>query len=78
MVSRKNSSLFFRIYGESLKPGDLVKWTFAKTSDSYNINNMWTVGILLKSVPIPENSWQVLLSTGNIIHGCETEIEVIK
>ena len=60
-----------------MKPGDLVKWTFAKTSDSYNINNMWSVGILLKSVPIPENSWQVLLSTGNIIHGCETEIEVI-
>ena len=60
-----------------MKPGDLVKWTFAKTSDSYNIHNVWSVGILLKSVPIPKNSWQVLLSTGNIIHGCETEIEVI-
>ena len=60
-----------------MKVGDLVKWTFAKTSDSFNKNNEWSVGILLKSVPIPENSWQVLLSTGNIIHGCETEIEVI-
>ena len=60
-----------------MKAGDLVKWTFAKTSDSYNIHNVWSVGILLKSVPIPKNSWQVLLSTGNIIHGCETEIEVI-
>ena len=60
-----------------MKPGDLVKWTFAKTSDSYNIHNVWSVGILLKSVPIPENSWQVLLSTGEIIHGCESEIEVI-
>ena len=60
-----------------MKAGDLVKWTFAKTSDTYNINNVWSVGILLKSVPIPENSWQVLLSTGNIVHSCETEIEVI-
>ena len=60
-----------------MKVGYLVKLTFAKTSDTYNINNVWSVGILLKSVPIPENSWQVLLSTGNIIHGCETEIEVI-
>ena len=60
-----------------MKAGDLVKWTFAKTSDAFNINNEYYIGILLKQMPIPKNSWHILLSCGNIIHSCETEIEVI-
>ena len=60
-----------------MKPGDLVKWTFAKTSDTYNKENKFHMGILLQPEKVPENSWSILLSGGRIVHGCETEIEVI-
>jgi hypothetical protein len=60
-----------------LKPGDLVKWTFAKTSNTYNKENNFRVGLLLHPEKVPENSWSILLSGGRIVHGCETEIEVI-
>ena len=31
-----------------MKPGDLVRWTFAKLSKTYNRNNKFYMGILLK------------------------------
>ena len=61
-----------------MKPGDLVKWTFAKTSDTFNKENKFYMGILLHPEKAPENSWSILLSDGKIVHGCKTEIEVIK
>ena len=78
MVSRKNCGLFFRVYGESLKPGDLVKWTFAKTSPTFNKENKFHMGILLHPEKVPINSWSILLSDGKIVHADETEIEVIR
>ena len=78
MVSWKNCSIFLRLYGESLKPGDLVKWTFAKTSDTFNKDNKFHMGILLHPEKIPENSWSILLSDGKIVHADESEIEVVK
>ena len=61
-----------------MKPGDLVKWTFAKTSQTYNRDNKFYMGILLHPEKLPENSWMILLSDGKVVHGDETEIEVIK
>ena len=61
-----------------MKPGDLVKWTFAKTSQTYNRNNKFYMGILLHPEELPRGSWMILLSDGHIVHGDETEIEVVK
>ena len=61
-----------------MKPGDLVKWTFAKTSPNFNVKNKFYVGILLHPEKLPKNSWSILLSDGKIVHGDETEIEVIR
>lgn len=61
-----------------MKIGSLVKWTFAKTSDDINPSNCFYFGILLRPEIIPVNSWHILLSNGDIIHGDETEIEVIR
>ena len=55
-----------------------MKWTFAKTSDTFNKENIFYMGILLHPEKIPQNSWSILLSDGKIVHGCVTEIEVIK
>ena len=60
-----------------MKVGDIVKWTFAKTSDTVNRENKYYLGLLLESVERPINSWMVMLSVGEIVHGDETEIEVI-
>jgi len=60
-----------------MKPGDLVKWTFAKTSNTFNKENKFYMGILLHPEKAPQNSWSVLLSSGNIIHADVTEIEVV-
>ena len=59
------------------KKGDLVKWTFAKSSRTHNKENIFRIGILLHPVELPRNSWMVLLSVGDIIHSDETELEVI-
>ena len=61
-----------------MKPGDLVKWTFAKTSNTYNKKNIFYMGILLHPEILPKNSWSILLSDGKIVHGDESEIEVVK
>jgi len=60
-----------------MKVGDIVKWTFAKTSDTVNRENKYYLGLLLESVERPINSWMVMLSVGEIVHGDETEIEEI-
>ena len=57
--------------------GDLIKWTFAKTSPTINPDNNFCWGILLKPENEPINSWSILLSDGEIVHGDETEIEVV-
>tara|TARA_R110000868_G_scaffold299196_1_gene559401 strand:- start:2857 stop:3036 length:180 start_codon:yes stop_codon:yes gene_type:complete len=59
-----------------MKPGDLVKWTFAKTSSSANKENSFYIGMLLEARGTPEGSWYILLR-GSIIHSDSTEIELI-
>lgn len=61
-----------------MKPGDLVKWTFAKTSPTINRENKFYFGILLTPEDIPAGSWIVLLPDGSRVHGDPTEIELIK
>ena len=61
-----------------MKPGDLVKWTFAKTSPSINKENKFYIGILLTPEHAPVGSWTILLHDGTRIHADETEIELIK
>ena len=61
-----------------MKPGDLVKWTFAKTSDTYNPNNKFYIGILLEPEKLPKGSWTILLQDGERVHADITEIELIK
>ena len=61
-----------------MKPGDLVKWTFAKTSSSINRENKFYIGILLFQEKLPVGSWTILLPSGERVHADETEIELIK
>ncbi len=63
---------------EGLKSGDMVKWTFAKTSDTYNKNKISYFGILLEKQLLPEGSWIILLQSGERVHADITEIELIK
>ena len=60
-----------------MKAGDIVRWTFAKTSTSINPDNIYHLGVLIKTVSRPINSWIVMLSDGEMVHGDETEIELI-
>ena len=60
-----------------MKAGDVVRWTFAKTSTSINPDNIYHLGLLIKTVNRPINSWIVMLSDGEMVHADETEIEVI-
>lgn len=61
-----------------MKPGDLVKWTFAKTSPTFNKENKFYIGILLEPQDVPRGSWIILLEDGSRIHADVTEIEFIK
>tara|TARA_Y100000593_G_C4306252_1_gene335938 strand:+ start:1214 stop:1408 length:195 start_codon:yes stop_codon:yes gene_type:complete len=61
-----------------MKSGDLVKWTFAKTSSSINPSNKFYIGILLEKEELPEGSWIILLQSGERVHADKTEIELIK
>jgi len=61
-----------------MKPGDLVKWTFAKTSPMFNKENKFYIGILLEPQDSPVGSWIILLEDGSRIHADVTEIEFIK
>tara|TARA_B100000214_G_scaffold326015_1_gene263827 strand:+ start:3922 stop:4119 length:198 start_codon:yes stop_codon:yes gene_type:complete len=60
-----------------MKVGDIVRWTFAKTSTSINPDNIYHLGVLINPVIRPINSWIVMLSDGELVHSDETEIEVI-
>ena len=61
-----------------MKAGDLVKWTFAKTSDTINPENNYYMGILLYPEDIPVGSWIIMLcKDSSEIHADITEIEVI-
>ena len=61
-----------------MKAGDLVKWTFAKTSSTVNPNNNYYMGILLYPEDRPEGSWIIMLcKDSSEIHADITEIEVI-
>ena len=61
-----------------MKPGDLVKWTFAKTSPNINRENKFHMGILLYPEDRPRGSWVILLSSGDRVHADSTEIELIR
>lgn len=60
-----------------MKTGDLVKWTFAKSSNLINPDNIFRVGVLLKEETLPRGSWSVLIGDGDVVHADVTEIEVI-
>ena len=51
-----------------MKPGDLVKWTFARTSPNFNRHNIAYFGILLHPEELPHGSWMILLESGKIVH----------
>ena len=60
-----------------MKTGDLVKFTFAKSSSSINPDNIFRIGVLLKEETLPRDSWSVLIGDGDVVHADVTEIEVI-
>ena len=60
-----------------MKAGDLVKWTFAKSSPNINRENICHMGILLYPEDLPVGSWVVLLASGGMVHADITEIEVL-
>lgn len=60
-----------------MKAGDLVKWTFAKTSPFTNVENKYELGMLLYPEICPEGSWSILLFSGHMIHADESEIEAL-
>ena len=60
-----------------MKPGDLVRWTFAKTSSSYNRKNKSCIAIIISKELIPEDSWVILLQDGSMFHADITELELI-
>ena len=67
-----------KIHEADMKPGDLVKWTFAKTSPTYNPDNKFYIGILLTPEDCPVGSWTILLQDGSRVHDDPKEIELIK
>ena len=61
-----------------MKPGDLIRFTFAPLSKLFNKENKSSLGILLEKQKTPIGSWIVLLQTGERIHAAPEEIELIK
>ena len=61
-----------------MKPGDLIKWTFAPLSKMVNPNNKFKYAILLESYKSPKGSWLILLQTGERMHAAAEEIELVK
>jgi len=59
-----------------MKAGDLVKFTLGKGS-SYNKDGRHHIGILLQREDSPVCSWIIFLQDGSLMHGDESEIEVI-
>ena len=61
-----------------MKPGDLVKWTFAPLSRMFNKENKWSYAILLEKQSAPPGSWIVLLQDGQRMHAAPEELELIR
>ena len=61
-----------------MKPGDLIKWTFAPLSNMLNKENKFKYAILLEKYEQPRGSWLILLQTGERIHASAEEIELVK
>ena len=61
-----------------MKPGDLIKWTFAPLSKMVNPDNKFKYAILLENYISPKGSWLILLQTGERMHAAAEEIELIK
>ncbi len=60
-----------------MKVGDLVRWTFGKTSMNFNPEGKFYFGILLEARVIPADSWYVYLSDGSTIHADISELEIV-
>jgi hypothetical protein len=61
-----------------VKPGDLIRWTFAPFSKMINREKKFKYAILLKEHERPRGSWLILLQTGVRMHAAPEEIELIK
>ena len=61
-----------------MKPGDLVRFTFAPLSKIFNKEKKSSFGILLEKQKAPRGSWIVLLQTGERIHAAPEELELIR
>ena len=61
-----------------MKPGDLVKWTFAPLSKMFNKENKFEYAILLEKQSQPLGSWIILLKSGERMHAASEEIELVK
>ena len=71
MVSRKNCSVLLRVYGESLRPGDLVK-TFTKNFGWFPGNRY---GIIVRRKT--DVCFEVLFSDGSVRGIWINEMEVV-
>ena len=60
-----------------MEAGDLVKFTFAKTSNYINKENKSRIAVLVSKEALPVGSWIILLESGSLMHGRRDELEVI-
>ena len=60
-----------------MQVGDLVKFTFAKTSNCINKENRSRIAVLVSKEDIPVGSWIILLECGSLMHASLDELEVI-
>lgn len=61
-----------------MKPGDLIKWTFAPYSKMFNPDKKFQYGILLEKQNVPPGSWIILLQDGHRLHAAPEEIELVR
>ena len=71
-------SCFRKMGVDSMKPGDLIKWTFAPFSKMFNKEKKSSYAILLEKQSSPPGSWIILLQDGQRMHAAPEEIELIK
>ena len=62
----------------NFRQGDLVRWTFAKTSTLINPTNDSKLAILLERETLPRGSWIILLQDGAVFHADESELELVR
>ena len=60
-----------------MQMGDLVKWTWAESSNTFNKNKFWYYAILIKEEVNPSGNWVILLETGELALAFVGELEVI-